>query len=168
MMIALATLFGLALGIVAFSQVVSLLNCVFREHWLRLFSKYVPDWRFFAPKPVTGRRYILGRPPDRADWVVLWTSDHGKWYRLLWNPQRRSAATVQYIEARLGAAKLADPRDGNIKSIRIAQRICEQLAMRSIGEACCHYMLLIGTKGDISSADSYHLALSLPADSGET
>ena len=163
-MIYLAAIFALALIVVILSQVVSLLNCFFWRHPLLLFSIYVPDWRFFAPKPATGHHYILGLPRNENEWRILWSSRRARWYRLLYNPSRRSAAAIHHLETRLGATKLADQNIEGSGPFHLARIICERLSLLSIGKPCQHYIYLIRVRTEGVDEKRYHLVLSFPAD----
>jgi hypothetical protein len=97
----LATSLTVFVGAVLFvlcSQLLSLTDCFKPCERRTRIAQVMPDWRFFAPKPVTGGRHVL-ISPNGSTWVEVWSAQPGRWWRVLWNPPRRSSAALYQIEA---------------------------------------------------------------------
>src|ERR1700710_1651110 len=64
------------------------------------------DWRLFAPAPFTSDRHLLVRSDsaehsERSPWQLVWAPSAGRWYRMLWNPDRRLSSSVIQSEENL-------------------------------------------------------------------
>lgn len=108
------------------SQILSLADCFVARIRRSLIARLMPDWRFFAPRPVTGGRHILIE--TAAGWKEVWSASPGGRLSIIWNPQRRSSACVYQAEAIMINDHLAGDRISQSEGLHILIRAATDLA----------------------------------------
>ena len=167
---ALACLFVGAIAFVFVSQIGSLVDSVNASNPIRKRLKNLPDWRVFAPKPVTGRRHILRFDSSRSTWSHAWSTRHSPGWRLIWHPGRRSAAILYQLEASLTTAVLSGDEFSSTLQYREAEALLRRIIAHTLNdgrEGMHSEVIALSTSVSINQdADqAYRIVVAMPVQS---